>query len=524
MARVMPVWNAFVPRWLQPWLCLACAFWFQMSGTIYGGVMSHFMGSVCLIREDAFMVTLCGVVGSCLPFPFLFRFKFHFTSRQIVMAAAIIIGVCNLIVTLTHCVPLLCMVSFTAGFFKLCGTFENMSNIQLWITHKRDFKIFFPVLFSMVVGCMSLSPWLSLHLAYAFQDWRLMNWFMAGVMFLIALMYYVCTHPFRFMKPMPLYALDYLGMLLWAAVLLEIIFLFNYGEYYNWWNGRPWRTVALLLIPTSYLAVQRMRHIRHPYILPEAWLHKRLLPLMGLFALMELINSTPKVLQNAFTATILHYGMMQTDTIYLVEFFGTISGMTFIVYWVKVLRMKYTRLLAVGTAAMLAYTAMLYLTVSPGVTLEWLYAAVYCRTFGYALFFAVLTIYLCDLMPFHQFFMGLTMVGFIRNGMAQTVCSGIYSFCLRHNVMENLQRGLPYDRPQALMLSVKQLYGVTCLIATVVLVTLLLWNLQPVRSTMRKIPYWNVVGRIMRKRGRAKMRAIELEEAGEREETGVGEE
>ena len=500
LPRVMPIFRPIVPKWVQPWVCLLCAFAFQLSGVVYGGVVSHFMGATCLMREDATMITLCGVVGSCVPFPMLFRLKFRFTSRQLIVTAAVIVGACNICATLTQWVPLLCLLSFVAGFFKLCGTFENMSNIQLWITHKRDFTIFFPVLFSIIVGCMSLSPWLSLQLSYVSQDWRLMNWLVAGVMFGFALLYFIITRDFRFMKPMPFLGIDYIGMTLWTAVMLEIIFLFNYGEFYNWWNGAPFRTMAILMPVTLYLAIERMRHIRHPYISPAAWLHKRLLPLLALFALMELVNSTPKVLQNAFVGSTLHYGIMQTSELYMAELFGTVCGMSFIVFWVKVMHLKYTRLLTIGTAAMLVYTLWLYLLVEPGIPIESLYAPVWWRAFGIAIFFAVLTIYLNDLMPFDQFFMGLMMAGMVRNGVVQTVCSGIYSYHLRHHIADNLSRGLPYDTPQALLLSVKQLYGFTSIVALVVLMAFLLWNIQPVRSTMRKIPYWNVVGRIMRRK------------------------
>lgn len=503
-AFMMPMYNDFIPQKIRPWLYLLCAFCFQLSGTMYGGNITRFMGETCLMRADVLMITLCGVVGLNMPFPFLFRLKFRFTNRQLLMNAAIVIGICNILATLTECVPLLCAISYIAGFFKLCGTFECMSNIQLWITHRRDMKIFFPTLYIFVLGSMSLSPWLSLQLSYITQDWRMMNWLIAGVMFCVALFIYLCTHPFRFMKPMSFLGIDYWGMLLWSAVMIEIIFLFNYGEYYNWWDGRPFRLMSILTPITMWLAIGRMNHIRHPYIRPGAWLYKRLLPLLGLFALMELINSTPKILQNGFVGNVLHYGQMQSDVINLVEVFGTILGCTFVIYWVKVMRLKYTRLLVVGTMAMLAYEVMLYFMVMPGLDLPSLFFPVCCRTFGYAIFFTVLTIYLYDLMSFEHFFMGLTMVGMIRNGVMDTVCSGIYSFYLRHHISENLSRGLPYDVTQSMMLSTKQLFGVTCLIATLVLMAFLLWNIQPIRSTMKKFPYWNVVGRIMKKRQQQK--------------------
>lgn len=503
LPRITPIFNDFMPKWLRPWTCLFCAFWFQMSSVVYGGTITHAMGATCLMREDVMMIMLCGVVGLNLPFPLLFRMKFRFPDRSLIITAALIIGISNIVATMTQSVPLLCIMAFVSGFFKLVGTFECNSTVQLWITHKRDFQIFFPAIYTFVVGNMSLSPWLSMQLAYAYQDWHAMNWFIAGVMLCIVLYFYTCTHTFRIMNPpLPFLGIDYIGMLLWAAVMLEIIFIFNYGEFYNWWNGMPFRIAVVMLPITLFLTILRMNRVRHPYIAPGAWLYKRLIPLMGMFAIVELINSTPKVLQNALTGRVLHYGITQTDQLYLVEVLGTVVGMTFILYCVKILRIKYTRLLTLGAIMMVAYTSMLYLLVSPGLNIESLYIPVFCRAFGNAIFFTCLTIYIFDLMPFEHFFMCITMAGLIRNGVVETMCSGIYSFYLRHHLMLNLTRGLPYyDGTQALMISIKQLFGVTAVIATLVALTFLVWNIQPVRRNLHRLPRFSTVARLIRIRG-----------------------
>ena len=78
------------------------------------------------------------------------------------------------------------------------------------------------------------------------------------------------------------------------------------------------------------------------------------------------------------------------------------------------------------------------------------------------------------------------------------MCSGIYGHLLRHHTAENLVRSLPYDPLQALLIGVKQLFGATCIIAVVALAVLLLWDLQPVRATLRRMPSWAAVGRRLR--------------------------
>lgn len=495
----MPMYNGFVPKALQPWIYVVIAFAFQLSGGIYAGAMPQIMGDTCLMREDVLMIVLCGVVGVNMPFPFLFRFKFRFTNRQLLTTAALVVAACDIMCMYTESVPILCALSYAAGFFKLCGTFECMSNIQLWMTPKRDFEIFFPLLYCIVLGNMSLSPWITIHLTYAMQSWHAMQWTMAAVMVAIALFVLVATHDFRFMKPLPLVSLDWLGCALWSAIMIEVVFLFNYGEFYNWLDGAPFRTVALALVPTFYFAIQRMRHIRHPYIAPQAWAYKKLIPLLAIFVIVEMISSTPKVLQSALTGGILHFGTTTTSALYLVEWTGTIAGCLFVLVWMKVLRQRYTRLLTIGIVALIAYELAMYLLVSPGLTLQHFYLPTFCRTFGVAIFFAALTIYLEEVMPFQHFFMGLTMVGLIRNGVVETMCSGIYSHYLRHHIADNAARGLGYAHDQLMLVSIKQLFGTSCIIGAAILIVFLLWNLQPVRSTLRRMPYWNVVGRKAKK-------------------------
>lgn len=76
----------------------------------------------------------------------------------------------------------------------------------------------------------------------------------------------------------------------------------------------------------------------------------------------------------------------------------------------------------------------------------------------------------------------------------------LYSFALRHQIADNLGRGLPYDMTGIMSISIRQLYGYTCFVAIGVLIVFLLWDVQPVRSTLKKMPTWNFVGRMMKKK------------------------
>jgi DHA2 family multidrug resistance protein len=107
----MPQYRDFVPDKIRPWIYLFIAFIFQLSGVFYLGAASHIVGSTSLMREDVMMVGFCNVVGVNMPFPLLFRFKFRFTNRQLLLNAATIVLLCDIGALFTTSMPVLCVLA-----------------------------------------------------------------------------------------------------------------------------------------------------------------------------------------------------------------------------------------------------------------------------------------------------------------------------------------------------------------------------------------------------------------------------
>lgn len=495
----MPMIRDFVPAKIRPWIYLVFLFMFQLTGVYYLGAAQQIAGSTSLMHEDVMMVGLCNVVGVNMPFPLLFRFKFRFTNRQLLLNAATIVLLCDVAAIYTQSLPVLCVLAFIGGFFKLCGTFECASNIQLWMTPKRDFRIFFPLLYIIVVGDISLSGWMAQVLTYYCGSWQAMNWFIALLLIVVILTLWVITKPFRFMKPLPLISVDWLGCILWSLSLLGVIWLFNYGEFYNWWDSKVWLTVLWMTLAVIAVTIHRMFIIRHPYISPKAFCYKTLVPTLMLYSVAEFMSATPKAIENVFTGAVMHWGLLTLSVLNLIGVAGTVLGCLFTLLWMKVLHKRYTHLLILGFAALLAYQVMMYFYISPELNLERLYLPTLLRTAGYAIYFTALTIYLEELMPFEHFFMGLTISGFARNGMAEAICCGLFSYGIRYHVADNMVRTMPYNPLQSTLVSCKQMFGYVCIFGVIFLLVYLLYDLQPVRSTLKKMPYWNVVGRNLRR-------------------------
>lgn len=505
----MPMFNPWVPERLRPWIYVVFALFFQLSGSIYFANMQQMMGVTGLMREDIQLAAMCGVVGVNMPFPFLFRYKLRFTNRQLLINAALVIAACNILCLYVTWLPALCVISYVAGFFKLCGTFECFSNIRLWLSPKQDFGIFLPSMYIIILGAMPTSGWITQQLTVATGSWQTIHWLTVVLMLVIVLVVYTCTHPWRMMpRPLPLVSLDWLGCLLWSAVMLEIIWLFTYGEYYNWTDSDLWCGVLVSLPLTLAVSIRRMSRIRHPYITPDIFAHKRLIPILAMFFVAEMLNATPHALQNTLTGGILHWGFTTTQQFCLFELMGYVCGCVLTILWgrgtptwgrLPRLGLKYTQLLAVGFTALLLYQVLLYFYVSPTLNVERLWLPTFLRTFGYAVFFSTMTIYLKDLIDFPAFFMALPVSGFIRNGVAESVCSGIYGYGLRRQVADALSRGIHTDYVQVLMVAVKEVFGWMCLVGTFTLLLMLLYDVQPVRSTMKRMMPLRKIGRLVRR-------------------------
>ena len=109
--------------------------------------------------------------------------------------------------------------------------------------------------------------------------WTYMNLFIAGLMLVVLLIQTICVKHFRFMRKFPLFGIDWLGAALWAVLWIEIAFLFNYGDWYDWWNSPVIRQLSAAIIITLFFCVWRMMTIRHPFLEPKMWTYRYFWPL-----------------------------------------------------------------------------------------------------------------------------------------------------------------------------------------------------------------------------------------------------
>lgn len=220
----IPAIRNFVPEKLKPWVIILFVIVFQFSGGVYLAAVSEMVGSTALMQEDIMMAGYASMVGMALTFAIMFRLKFRFTSKVALLTCCTALIICNLISMYTRNVPVLIFACFIAGFFRMWGTFECNSTIQLWLTPKRDLSVFFCFIYFLVQGSIQLSGLATTYVTF-FAKWEFMHWLIIGLLGSVMLLTVVLFRTCRTLNKLPLYGIDWLGGLLWGLILLSVIFI-----------------------------------------------------------------------------------------------------------------------------------------------------------------------------------------------------------------------------------------------------------------------------------------------------------
>lgn len=481
----------FIPRRVQPWIFVAIAVALQCSNIVYPACSAHMYGELSLLREDTTMCLYAMFAGMNIAFPMMWRFKFRFTTRSILTITLSTLAVCNLMAAYTHCFPLLLALCTVGGFVKIWGTFECISSINPWMAPNFNFQRFFPLLYTMILGPIYLSILIDTPLTYYFS-WREMHWAAIGVFLVLLLLVRTALTDVFPMGRQPLRAVDFTGMAIWTALMLQMSFIAIYGEHYHWLHSPEIRLATGSCLITLGGGLWRMFNIRHPYIDPQALYYRRVPVALLLFFLTDAIMETPNSLQNILTNELLGFDTMNTVRLNWFALAGTLSGCLFSLWWMSKKNYPTLRLAFFGIALSIVYQGYMYFLTSQTAALSYFYVPTFVRTFGYAAVYCALTYYLKKYIPFDHFLQVLAVVGIVRSGIGGSVGDAIYGYALRWATTKNAElSGYMLDgasggasaldfgllQGHIVAVSIKELWGWTILFALAALLTAILLHL-----------------------------------------------
>ena len=160
----LPMFRDFVPEGCRFWLILLFPIVFQMSDCIFMGLSVQMSGDLSLYPEDILMCGFATMIGVTMTFPLLFRLKFRFTTRQILLICTLGMTFISMVCLHIRFVPLMVGLSFLFGMLKLWGSFEVFSSVMLKVAPRYNFAPFLSLVFTIVFGSIELSGIVSAHI------------------------------------------------------------------------------------------------------------------------------------------------------------------------------------------------------------------------------------------------------------------------------------------------------------------------------------------------------------------------
>ncbi|GHV03702.1 transporter [Bacteroidia bacterium] len=463
----------WVPDGIRFWIYMLFLACFQFSNGMYFTAMSQMEGSLAITPNDVKMMSHAMLIGLTMYFPVAFRLKFRFTNRTCLITAALVLIGCNLIVPYVYSTPLLVLLCFIAGFARLFGTFECFSSVLPKVAPTYNYAVFLSLVFFVVLGVIHLFDIASTYIIY-FYNWRYVHLLAIGLLLLVILCAYMLMRPFRPMPKMPLYGVDWLGMVLCSTFILSLIFVVQYGNQLNWLDSAYIRVALGSATLALAFSLWRMFNVRHPFLEVDAFKTKNLLNLLVIFLLMGILLTTKTVLQNTFTSAILHFDALNTVSLKWFEFIGMALGAIF--SWFAISRLKWHKKLVtfIGMSFIVYYTVMMYFLMSPATNIEKLYLPLVCCGFGQVVIFITLTVYAQATARFRNYFQVICILGFIRTGIASPIGDAIYSRAMSGVLSKNLallgenaaQSNLP------MVNTLQELFGYSVILGAITLIAI----------------------------------------------------
>lgn len=471
------VFREFVPDRIRFWLLILITLVFLFSGTVQLASITQQVGLFAFMDEDARMMGYAAFVGMNMIFPILFAIRFRYSTKTILSVVIIALITCHIATLYTTNVPLLCLINFIAGTFRMLGAFETMVCAQLTITPSRNYAIFYATIFFIVQGSALL---FSTQTAYLmdYLSWRHVHWIVIILLLWSFVGIRTLFRHYYSMKKIPLYGIDWAGYALWCSSLLLLLYIATYGKYYEWFSSGYIRLASLLFFLTLLLNVYHMHHIKRPYISLETWKYKNLWKLVILFLALYVSLATVSSLQAGYMASILHYDPVHIAHLNWISLIGMAVSAILCYYWFVKYKQKIKPMIFIGYGSVVLYLLYVYLIIDPGTNFEMFYLPSFLRGFGLLLLYIVLTLYVANIVPFKHNFQALCIIGFIRMSVGTAIGASLIDNWMHYITVKNsmiLGGELDAVNPlthsmgisflnlelntQVFMLSMKEIYG-----------------------------------------------------------------
>jgi hypothetical protein len=321
----------------------------------------------------------------------------------------------------------------------------------------------------------------------------------------VALVYFLMKPDHRPGPYMSLKGIDVLGFILWSGFLISGMWLFCYGEHFEWWRSKPIWYASLLTVIFFILAWCRSRFHEKPYFDLKIFSFSAVWKIIIWLFIAGILQSAPRLLQSIYLNAVLQYDSLNVISLNYPILYGVVLG-AMLAFYTKVKWGWNTKQYLVFSFGLLTlYIAWMYFLIDGNTNKEAFYLPLVAVGISEVMIGSITNVYLSQSLPFSYFFAGLCAVGFSRCGIGNVAGAAIvqrlYNWSSVKNSIdaaENIDGSiLPFDMPswsdtisevsrQSVMLSLKECYGYLVIFGIFIILLIMMSSYR--NSVTRLIP------------------------------------
>ena len=372
-----------------PVLCLIYLVLLTANG-IYLGNINEMYSSAGGHIESYTLAYNAMYIGMGFGFMTNLRMRSRFSGKSLLMGGLLLMLVFNIICATTTSPGITVVSCFFIGLTKVAASTElYLVWLGIW-SKKLDTSRVYPYVYFTALCGLYFMNWITALFAQ-WYNWRYAYIFIVLLLLICILLTRVLVEKHPLKKKIPLYQLDWIGVMIGTFFLMSVNYILVFGNFENWFESKK-------IIASSFLAFLSLLWFLHR----ELSFKRPVFPMdlfrlsnfrMGLVYFILIGVFVPSTLQTSFSSVVLHYENYRNAQINLYLIPGVIAGAALCYYWYH---QSYDvhLLLIIGFLMMTWYYIIVYFSFSTAFDPQAFWMPSVVRGFGTAILFIAAGLYI----------------------------------------------------------------------------------------------------------------------------------
>ncbi len=459
---------------------------------VYTGNLSFMVGSLGTYNEWIVFANYAGVVGMAVSMPIIFRYKLRFHTKFLMIRTLLLIALASFMIATTDNNIVIVASSFFIGFLKMFALLELIMPLMFILSPDGSRPKFYSIFYPTAIIIPQIAGFIMTRFGFS-TYWQNANLIIAILMLILAAIALIFMHNQRYDKKVPLYYVDWTGMVLYAGIFLSMAYFLSFAKQQNYFRSDNIILSVVLVIVGIVLYQINQRLTKRPFV--DFSYLKNYSVIHGIMMLLMLgFFLAGSSLQSKITIGILGFDAVMDNSYNLWMIPGLLLASAFSLKWL-VNNKSIKIYILIGFATFIVYYVLMYFLISPNLSYEQLIIPNILRGFGMAVLFIGIWLYALGNLSLDATLGVAAVLIVVRTMIGPGLWSLIFNYigsiwnlevltnmaaqvdasAISKNAAMGMFKSINLD---ALLISTKRLYGVLILLGIAVLVYVSFLNFE----------------------------------------------